>query len=134
MWIIFLFLFYYYYYFFYYFFFFYRIFVVEKRGGPDPLDPPSGSAPASNSLLLYLATWLRHNMKATLFIALKAGSHLPQARPKCVCCQWGCECDCDSRVSDVKGIQKSFCFCFCQLLHPSMCEAYCRCLYALRGI
>ena len=25
-------------------------------------------------------------------------------------------------------------FCFCQLLHPSMCEAYCRCLYALRGI
>ena len=24
--------------------------------------------------------------------------------------------------------------CFCQLLHPSMCEAYCRCLYALRGI
>ena len=23
--------------------------------------------------------------------------------------------------------------CFCQLLHPSMCEAYCRCLYALRG-
>ena len=24
--------------------------------------------------------------------------------------------------------------CFCQLLHPSMCEAYCRCQYALRGI
>ena len=24
-------------------------------------------------------------------------------------------------------------FCFCQLLHPSMSEAYCRCLYALRG-
>ena len=28
----------------------------------------------------------------------------------------------------------NFCFCFCQLLHPSMCEAYCRCQYALRGI
>ena len=26
---------------------FLRICVVEKRGGPDPLDPPSGSAPAS---------------------------------------------------------------------------------------
>ena len=42
---------YYYYYFFcyifFFFFFFNRISVVEKRGGPDPLDPPSGSAPGS---------------------------------------------------------------------------------------
>ena len=36
-------------------------------------------------LLLYIATWLRHNMKATLFIALKAGSRRPEARPKCLC-------------------------------------------------
>ena len=35
-------------------------------------------------LLLYLATWLRHNMKATLFIALKAGLRRPEARPKCL--------------------------------------------------
>ena len=38
-------------------------------------------------LLLYLAMWLRHihNMRATLFIALKAGSRRPEARPKCLC-------------------------------------------------
>ena len=35
-------------------------------------------------LLLHLATWLRHNMTATLVIALKARSRLPQARPKCL--------------------------------------------------
>ena len=35
-----------------FFFFFSRISVVEKRRSPDPLDPPSGSAPGPCQVLM----------------------------------------------------------------------------------
>ena len=34
---------------FFFFFFFFFMIRVEKRGGPDPLDPPSGSAPVRHT-------------------------------------------------------------------------------------
>ena len=73
---------------------------------PLPPSPPIPSPPFPPSLPLVtqhihcpfhpkqspsVATCLRHNMKATLFITLKAGSRLPHARPKCLWLCHGCK-------------------------------------------